>query len=600
MMQEQEECISKHRINYRLLTLHCQGPLSKTNITLEDIRDGISKIVKKCAFKKITNSDSRKIVQIIYVNNSIMETKQWFSRVKMKDFKIKFNGAEHSIKTVILSSKSSDYKSMDPLICEYTRQLNGTDTYNKTPDIIIMCSHPKRFNDGIKLFKTLYSFKMNIRFDITFDEADKLLSTISKKFIKKLNISNGRYDLSQMIDNITFVTASPFTENKFWGICHENEIYFLKNVNFNKEIDIDSMMKNYRSSLDSKWYYHENETNNPLEYIKDVFTEQKYINTHVPHIIFAPAHRYKNKVGVGSHMHTARFFMKKGYTVLLLNGEFKGFKFPDGSPPISIFDYQQKFGIKGELRDVLRVWRQNNMNMNLIITGNDCINRGITFNTNGFNIDYSILSMYHIKNISDLIQFLGRISGHKKYCKRSIMIAPKKLYNIAKMILTNYNDIISTNPEFFNKADFDLKKKLKGTTIPVRVEFLENSHTELLTIMKKNKGTRKKIKVQNFLIKNAHSGRIKLSDNNNDNRFEITERKLKTIRLNDERGLIQKKTNGKNYRFEQFKNAHEKRNRVAQKCDCNEYCIDLTVDNLEDDGEVINKKEIGWITYRFE
>lgn len=574
------------QINHRLNTEFCQSPRSKTNKTLTEIISRYRQLIQYAALKRLGKMDSRKRVQIIYVNNSLLETHQWYSRIQFKDF-------QH-LKTVIVSSKSDTYTSMDPLINEYVRELNGTDYYTKTPDVIIMCSHPKRINDGIKLLKTLYNYRTRIRFDISFDEADKQLSCISN-FLKNLNFNYNGHNISCMVDDMTYITATPF--KKFWKMLGANDIFELNNMNYGEEIDYNKVMGKYRYALNNKWFYHENLTTNPLKFIDEIFTQTNFINSRRPHTIFAPSHRYINKKDVGCHMDTMRYFLRKDYVVLLLNGEYKGFKY--NGYEISIKAYKQKYNIGGELRDVLRHWRTMNATKNLAITGNDCINRGITFNTNGFNIDYSILSMYHFRNPEDFIQFLGRSSGDKRYCEKSIIIAPKTLHLNAKQILNNYKDIISTNPKCLNSSDFDTKNKVKGKTIPVKVIFLENTHTQLLSIIKNNKGKKRKKKIHTFLTTNIQSGRIQLIDHNNIYTFKIAEKKLNTIRLHDERGLIKKATIGKARRFESFNEAHSERKCYTQKCSLDGYCIDLTVDDFKDnDGSLINKKEIGWITFK--
>ena len=78
-----------------------------------------------------------------------------------------------------------------------------------------------------------------------------------------------------------------------------------------------------------------------------------------------------------------------------MNGKFKGFINPDKSQ-VNLKDFNSKNSIDGDLRDSLRKWNELNPSTNLAITGYWVIERGITFNTTGFNFTDMILSNYHL------------------------------------------------------------------------------------------------------------------------------------------------------------------------------------------------------------
>jgi hypothetical protein len=99
-------------------------------------------------------------------------------------------------------------------------------------------------------------------------------------------------------------------------------------------------------------------------------------------------------------------------------------------------------------------WRELNPSEDLAITGYLNLERGITFNTNGFNFTDMLVSSYHVKNLASLIQILGRANGDVEYVKIMNIWSPKHVISSANEYIEAVNDTHSRNPEEFNESDF--------------------------------------------------------------------------------------------------------------------------------------------------
>ena len=118
-----------------------------------------------------------------------------------------------------------------------------------------------------------------------------------------------------------------------------------------------------------------------------------------------------------------------------MNGCFRGFKYPDGTD-VTIDKFNEEYGIRGELRESLCKWKEVNPTIDLAITGNNLIQRGLTLNTSGFNFTHSIFSEYHLVSVSKLIQQVGRNLGGIAYVGIIKIICPKKVQDT----LIEYNE----------------------------------------------------------------------------------------------------------------------------------------------------------------
>ena len=110
-------------------------------------------------------------------------------------------------------------------------------------------------------------------------------------------------------------------------------------------------------------------------------------------------------------------------------------------------------------------WRSENPNAGLIITGNDCIERGLTFLTEGFCFDYMIISNYFSKNLYKLVQIGGRGQGGRKFVGDFTIIMSQALYDRMKKYIEDDEKLTNAEHEYYDQdmlAQLDEKKESKN------------------------------------------------------------------------------------------------------------------------------------------
>ena len=548
-------------IRYTLNHEMPQFTRGKTNKTLDYLLDNSSS----------DNLYKKHPLHIIVTNRSLAETQQWKFRTKNK-----FNDFEQINIAILSSNKESKYKNVESLITNFVI----CDDISEFPNIIIMCCHPKRIQeDCIKILKMFKNTNFNIApngFDLKFifDEADANITVI----YNFLNSINNKF--KNVISEIQFITATPF--KSFWEMLAKNNIFTLGNIDFQGDNcePYYNLLKKYQQFSQHNIIINNYDSINPLEYIQNCFN-LNLIDKETRNIIFAPAHIYTNKTGFGSHNEIVDYFNKKNYAVLLHNGIYKGFIYPDNTTE-TIEQFNKKHNINGELRNSLRKWLTTN-NYSLAITGNSTIERGITFNTDLFNFTHMILSKYHYHDnaLNKLIQMMGRGSGNNKYVGKINVICTENIkYTIFKTI-ENLINIKNNNPEEYNLQHFNNKKT--NNTIPVKVEF---NDINILNEIINETDNKKRHKIILFAIEDED---ITIYDHNDTNKFNIDNYILKTCRIFD--GI-----NKKNRRFRQFNKAFTRYQTNSHKLNNNEYSIDLCKKEYKD-LDYVNPINIGWITY---
>lgn len=521
------------------------------------------------------NETDYHLIDIIVTNKSLPETEQWKFRTDktFKNFK--------NITIDILSSKSNDYNT----IGSYIQNILNCKTKEELPNILIICYHAKRVcDDLITMFNIFggnnYIQPSNkIKFHISFDEPDANLG-VTKKFIKKIK---GFIDKS-LITGILFITATPIEE--FWKMLNDSGIKTLLNMNFNNTQNFDEELNNYRAFKEHNIIEHNNETTNPLYYIIDVFSN-KLINENERKILFTPAHLYTDTEGVGSHMEVVSYFNDKNYCVFVMNGKFKGFIYPDKSK-IELTQFNIEHKIDGELRESLMKWNELNPTTNLAITGYWVIERGITFNTTGFNFTDMILSNYHLSSMGKLIQLAGRGSGGKIYVNKMNVICTTKIKDTIINFNKNLEEICSLNPEYFNRTDF----VDTNNTIPVKMIINDNDLLKIIIDIRDKSKRGYKQQLHNILTEGIKENKISIFDRNNIKKFDISSRTLNQVRMYKLGDKIDVR------RFKNFNEAYENYKSVSQSGDENQYNIDLAKDEYKQDG-FINEINTLWITFKY-
>ena len=551
---------------FKLRTKPTQFTKGKTEDTLCDLTQ---------RYLLNTNEKEYHLIDIIVTNKSLPETEQWKFRTDktFKNFK--------NITIDILSSKSNDYNT----IASYIQNILNCKTKEELPNILIICYHTKRVcDDLITMFNIFggnnYIQPSNkIKFHISFDEPDANLG-VTKKFIKKIK---GFID-KELIIGILFITATPIED--FWKMLNDSGITTLLNMNYNNTQNFDEELNNYRAFKEHDIIEHNNETTNPLDYINDVFSN-KLINENERKILFTPAHLFTETEGVGSHMEVAWYFIGKEYCVFIMNGKFKGFMYPNGNK-VELKQFNTENNINGELRESLMKWSELNPTTNLAITGYWVIERGITFNTTGFNFTDMILSNYHLSSMGKLIQLAGRGSGGKAYVNKMNVICTTKIKDTIINFNKNLEEICSLNPEYFNRTDFSDTKN----TIPIKMIINDDELLKIIIEIRDKSKRGYKQQLHNILTEGIKENKITIFDRNNIKKFDISSRTINQVRMYKLGDKIDVR------RFKNFNEAYENYKNVSQSGDETQYNIDLAKDEYVQDGYT-NSINTLWITYKY-
>ena len=418
---------------------------------------------------------------VVFTNNNLLETKNW---------KLRLNRKTENMNIFSLSSKrDSDFNNLPQIESKLLRAKSANDL----PDIITMCTHGSRTDDIYNLITTLQNSNLDfsrigikqITLTLMFDEADKNIKLITE-FIKEFNTFMAT-TVNYTVRDIHFITATaciPFLKK-----LKRVNIRTLKNINKMIEnsgrinISHEELLKDYRKLAD---HTHRSDIDNmtlsTVAYAKIVLNkiliEREQSGDTTQRIIFAPA-----EMEISSHNSMCQVFTEKKFSVLILNSEkqnnsvAKGFINADGSY-VSLDDFNARHNISGEIYDTLAKWTEINSTTDLAITGYLNVERGVTFNSIGFNFTDMIVSAYHLKNLASLIQIIGRANGGVEYVKIMNIWAPKHVINEANEFIEMMNELHARDPEEYNEADFRKKTVRdiikKAATVPKAVSLTED------------------------------------------------------------------------------------------------------------------------------
>lgn len=450
------------KASFNLVATLCQFTQSKTDTVLNFIKW----FSLTCNFifdsKYKCNHGTHKI-HLIVTNRNLEETKQWKIRTKKELGDLDIH--------VLSSKKGSSYKNCTSLLGDLVMKVSSGKS--RIPDVIIMCAHHQRFDDIITIVDTLnggtISFEKigikNIDLSLYFDEADKNIGPIVK-CLDSLSCTKSE-DENNILENIYFITATPF--ESFWKKLKELGITTLKNAlhlreRLSKEPkthgiegvkfkNFDECYEEYRKFNDHNLKIVNEDSSKPLKFakivLKEIFLNYERSKDKNPMIIFVPSdERVKSHIEMKELIQSDKNY---NFWVLIHNGNEKCFYSPSGD----IYNIEE-FS-KGELKDVLTEWKKQYPNENLAITGHKTIQRGVTFNTIGFNFTDMIL--YDIDLIADLIQFIGRSNGGKQYVDiMNIWISKETNERINNRLEISY-EFYKRNPEECVEEDFKVASK---------------------------------------------------------------------------------------------------------------------------------------------
>jgi hypothetical protein len=432
----------------------CQFVESKTKKSIEYLNE-----VVLSTYINNTNTSGTRPFTIVCTNNSLIDGRQWSVRLDTGEIK----------KVAILSSKrDAAFNSIGDFVL-YLTQIQNIEDYI---DVLVICTNKTRIKDLssiitiINITKTinLPFYPNGFEYTIMFDEADKSDSLCySTEFINKFK--NERF-----IESIHLITATPF--EKFWkkmakdcGITQLENIRNIQNLCIGEKDHPQDLINDYRNVMknddddESHNIIHsssEYDILNPVSYIKHIYNTEIKGKNLKPIRLFAPSAKDQH-----SHNEVKNFFLKENFIVLIINGKDKKFCFPDNTS-ITIDNFNKQYlpninNNKKNKRDIILMetlvkFNEIFPNSNLTITGFYCIERGVTFQTIGFNFTDMIIPK--IDNIEQAVQIIGRANGNKKYVTPHNIYIQEGLYTEIEKYIKFLENIIKLKPENISINNF--------------------------------------------------------------------------------------------------------------------------------------------------
>ena len=361
------------------------------------------------------------------------------------------------------SSKSVKYNNVDAVISLILRNKHSPKNLH-----IVMCHHHQRLED---IDNIIHSMPNGIKFNIVCDEIDNLMS---KNFVEdKLRY----WSRHKNIEHIILQTATPteymFKKLKRIGI---HKLKPIEKLPFMKISNREEKNKRYCNSS-SHTFIHKYGGNNSLVILEravkngDIDINKKGL------ALFVPGENKQN-----THENIRDYGLRKGFDIMFINGEFKGFYFQPGKGryrrenAINVINFNKFIKMApvlsniselSELRDIAREYREMFPNSNLIITGGYCVKRGITICTNGFNLTHVILSDYWLnqsenKDYCEHNQLFGRVTGNSKYIKPAVIFVSEFGRRVRKAYEINHIDVKKQNKEYITDRDYNFIKLLEN------------------------------------------------------------------------------------------------------------------------------------------
>jgi hypothetical protein len=445
-----------------------------------------SELLQNSRFKRY-----KRVVNLIFANNSLIETDQWASRIVGR-------GKRQIMR--IFSSKS-DVNNADRLYSLITEGECHPDTDEDIPvDYVLMCSHSRRFanlcdrdaNNVRSILDRLNRNHKDICVVVWFDEADNF-PRLLKEYIPK-------FKTFPNVARMVAITATPLV--RFWEIMHESGYMDVDligempaasnyrrmsehNLIYTDNIGIKSPVQNFKHILDnpgSLCYTETSETG--------IVFERRLpfdIRGNAKRILFVPGENRRS-----THLNICEVAKENNKNTLILNGSDKAFFFHDGRPPLLITDYKNKMIAAGKRYGKMLFSDMSIMDVavamyntpalrlqesDLVITGYLCVVRGVTFNRPDFQFTDCILSRYHYEeedDIENIVQLVGRFHGNKDWVPKGINIyAPKQVLDVADKQIQALINFLETKPESMQYSDIFVEPNgipLLATLTPDLVE----------------------------------------------------------------------------------------------------------------------------------
>jgi hypothetical protein len=584
----------------------------KTSTTITEMESMIQWFLNAGAVENLSLITTyKRIVHLIFVNNNLIEGEQWADRL-----------CSRGIQKMRIFSSKSDINTAGRL---YELIAEGqyddlTDTY--TPiDYVLQCTNGIRLSDYCEdkqspsgpmpsILKRMAHHHKDVGFVIWSDEIDKLTG-LWKPFIPKLRKFGN-------VIQINGITATP--HEKYWELVHclgFGDIPLIgslpdpsdyRTISDHKRIytnlvNIKSPVSNFEYLLkhSGEISYTENDPETKKE-IQHHTIPSLTVNRGV--IYYVPG-----EARCKTHTAIASLANEYGKNSLVINGKFKGFKYADGRSDITVDEYKQikieageeSFQKMAYMDIAIHMYHDPTLELrdkDLVITGFNCITRGITFNRPDFQFEYVILSAYHYKEgskeVEEIIQAVGRAHGNSAWVKEGIVfLSPKYILDMVEQKIKEQIQFLRTAPKAINYADVFREKK----GIPIKILIHDSKILETICSFG-NLTEKKRGGFIQILQEGITSGAITIEDPNNyrasDVPFNLQQYALESKRI------LEDPLKAKNYRFSEFLDHFTKRVPYGQSVkEDGKFQIDITNIDLTISLTQRIEKGTGFISFMF-
>jgi len=258
-------------------------------------------------------------------------------------------------------------------------------------EMVACCAHPKRIEYVFQLITRLTaSAKFTKKINIWIDEADESIKLWAK--YDKAIITNPK------VTHVKLISATFTSVIKKYGRIP---------VMRQEKTHADCYLKFQESNIKTEDIL--GIENGAYGYLKAIFEKYGDLMCVAGIRLFAPG-----DITQESHNQIADFLVKKGFAVVVLNGERKIIIVPGRATPYKLDEHLDDDANSEEIgKQIAKIYIDNNLaQFPFAVTGHKCIGRGLTFQSDKFLFDYGIIP--YISDKDNAYQTTARMLGNTK------------------------------------------------------------------------------------------------------------------------------------------------------------------------------------------